>query len=210
MLIAAIGNIDGNLPALEAVLREIDDAGIQTIVNTGDCVVGHPWPDEVIDLLRGRNIPTVQGKQDRLVARFERKRRSLERDASADEFARIREAHEAARSGNIEFLAALPKQLFLTIDGISVCLCHGTPQNQNDALREKDDIGRFRRLRETANTDVIICGRSHTPFSRIVDNTLFVSPGAVGISAEGSRQAKYATISTETEPWEALAHSVAY
>jgi len=210
MLIAAIGNIHGNLPALEAVLREIDDAGIQTIVNTGDCVAGHPWSNEVIDLLRERSIPTVQGEQDRLVARFERKRKSLARDISRDECARIQEAYEAARSENLEFLAALPKQLFLTIDGISVCVCHGTPQGQNDVLHEEDDIGRFRRLREAANTDIIICGRSHTPFSRVVDNTLFVNPGAVGISAEGPRQATYVTISTETEPWEALAYSLAY
>ena len=221
MLIAAIGNIHGNLPALEAVLGEIDDAGIQTIVNTGDCVAGHPWPNEVIDLLRDRSIPTVQGEQDRLVARFERKRKSLARDISRvggwtigshlrDEWARIQEAYEAARSENIEFLAALPKQLFLTIDGISVCVCHGTPQGRNDVLHEEDDIGKFRRLREAANTDIIICGRSHTPFSRVVDNTLFVNPGAVGISDGGPQQAIYATISTETEPWEALAHSVAY
>ena len=210
MLIAAIGGIHGNFPAFEAVLREIDAAGIQTIVNAGDCVVGHPWPNEVIDLLRRRNIPTVQGERDRLVAQFERKRARLDRDLAPDEFALIQETYDAIRGENIEFLSDLPRQLTLTIDGISICLCHGTPQGRNDALCEGDDIGKFRRLREAANTDIIICGRSHTFFSRLVDGTLFVNSGAVGIAANGQGQASYATISTETELWKALAHSVAY
>ena len=210
MLIAAMGDIHGNLPALEAVLREIDEMGVQTIVNTGDCVVGHPWPNEVIDLLRSRGVATVQGEWDRIAARFERKKARIEREIPAEDLAAIRETYEATHSRNLEFLAALPRELHLTVDGITVCVCHGTPQGQGDALHENDEIGKYRRRREVANADIIVCGRTHVPFSRSVDNTLFVNPGAVGISADGGRVAQYATISTEAAPWEAQTHSVPY
>ena len=210
MLIAVIGDVHGNLPALEAVLMEIDDAGIQTIVNTGDCVVGHPWPNEVIDMLRARSVATVQGESDRLAARFERKKARIEREIPPDILVRIRETHEATNSGNLEFLAGLPRVSHLTVDGIAVCLCHGTPQGQGDALYENAEIRVYRRLREAANADIIVCGRTHLAFSRIVDNTLFVNPGAVGVSADGRRVAQYATISTEAEPWEAQILSVPY
>lgn len=210
MLLAAIGDIHGNLPALEAVLAAIDDAGIHTIVNTGDCVVGHPFPNEVIDLLRARRIPSIQGESDRLAARFERKKARIERETDPEQLTLIRETHEALRSGNLEYLAGLPRVLTLTVDGISICVCHGTPQSQSDALNEQDDLRTFRRVREAANTDIIICGRSHAPFAKRADNTLFVNPGSIGISVGEGNLAPYMVVSTETEPWEAQLHSVSY
>ena len=65
MIFAAFGGVRGNLSALEAILAAVDAEGIQTLVNTGDCVVGGPAPNEVIELLRLRRIPTVQGQSDR-------------------------------------------------------------------------------------------------------------------------------------------------
>ena len=210
MLLAAIGDIHGNLPALEAVLAAIDDAGIHTIVNTGDCVVGHPWPNEVVALLRARRIPTVQGESDRLAARLERKRARIERETAPDQLASIRETHEALLSSNLEYLAGLPRVLTVEVDGISVCVCHGTPQSQSDSLRAGDELSAFRRIREAANTDIVICGRTHVSFSKLADNALFANPGSVGVSASGEAAAQYMTISTETEPWEARLYSVPY
>ena len=51
-MLAVFGDIHGNLPAFEVVLRDIDAAGIQAMVNTGDIVVGHPWGNEVVDIVR--------------------------------------------------------------------------------------------------------------------------------------------------------------
>ncbi len=73
MLMAALGDIHGNLPALQAVLDAIDAEGIQTVVNTGDTVVGYPWPDDVIARLRERDVPSAQSESDRTVFRLARK-----------------------------------------------------------------------------------------------------------------------------------------
>ncbi len=210
MLIAAIGDIHGNLPALEAVLKDIDEAGIQTIVNTGDCVVGSQWPDEVVEILRSRGIVTVQGEYDRLAARFERKKARIEREFAPEIVCQIRATSEAMSSGNLEFLAGLPREKAFTVDGVAICLCHGTPQGQGDSLYENDEPRRFRRIREAANAEIIICGRTHTAFSRIVDNTLFANPGSVGVGTAVQNQAQYALISTESEPWGARILSVRY
>lgn len=210
MLMAVCGDIHGNLPAFEAVLEAIDEVGIRTLVCTGDCVVGYPWPNEVIDLLRERRIPCVQGAWDRRAVSFHRKQGQLRGKYSELELDALRWTYENTSSDNLEYLRELPRQRMLTIDGIGVFLCHGTPHGPNDDLREDLDIGKFLRLRETANTEIILCGRTHKPFSRIVEGALFANPGAVGVTSEDPPHASYAVIDTETEPWQAHFHKVRY
>ncbi len=204
-----MGDIHGNLPALEAVLSEIDEAGIQTIVNTGDCVVGGSRPNEVIDLLRARNIVTVQGLMDRYVAGFLRKRQTLHRKVPAD-FEAIAWTHERLRSDNLEFLSELPKMNSITVEGIAIAVCHGAPSSTYGALRETDALNRFRRERERAGAQIVVCGRTHEPFARWVDDTLFVNPGAVGVSSEARPCACYALINTEEAPWHVAFRPVKY
>lgn len=199
MIVAVIGDIHGNLPALEAVLAPIDAAGIQTVLNTGDAVMGLPWPNEVVDLLRDRAVPSVQGEMDRLAAAFLRKGRGLEGKWDAARFNALKWTYENLSSRNIEFLGGLPRQLNLTYEGIGVFVCHGTPGGgPTDELAEEDDEQHFLRQREAANAPIVVCGRTHRAFGRQVMDALFVNPGTVGI---GEGRASYALVSTEEEPW---------
>jgi len=210
MYLAAIGDIHGNLPALEAVLAAIDDAGIQTIVSTGDAVVGYQWPNEVVELLRNRNIPSVQGELDRRVVHFLRKQETLRQKLSDDEFEALHQTHATLHSHNLEFLRSLPRRRMLHVEGIDICVCHGTPTSQSETLDEEDPPGKFRRVRELTNAQIVVSGATHQPLSRTVDATLFVNPGAVGVAPAGARIATYAIVDTETDPWEARIREQAY
>lgn len=211
MLMAVIGDIHGNLPALQAVLEPIDAAGIQTILCTGDSVVGYPWPNEVVDLLRERGIPSVQGEMDRLAGAFLRKGRSLEEKWLPAHFAALRWTYENMTSLNIEFLRELPRQRTVTLEGIDVFLCHGSPGGgPGDGLREDQDDQHFLRQREAANAPIVACGRTHRPFHRWALDTLFVNPGSVGIPPDEGPRASCALVNTETEPWTAEIQWVEY
>lgn len=209
MIMAAIGGLYGNSPALHAVLEAIDAEGIQTIVNTGDCVVGHPWPNEVIECLRRRNVPTVQGQWDKRAATFLRKQETLRAKCSAVQFALLEETYRQASSENLEYLHALPHTRILVVDGIRIGLCHGTFTSQSETLH-RDDDALFRRQREIKPLPIIVCGGAHDGFVRTVDGTLFVNPGSAGAATDLSPRASYAIVSTEQEPFEAELRSVAY
>lgn len=211
MLIALIGDIHGNLPALNAVLDDIDNAGIQTILNTGDSVVGFPWPNEVIGRLRERSIPSVQGEMDRAAAGFLRKMRHFQQKWAAENFAALQWTYENLASANIEFLAGLPQQRRLTLEGIELYLCHGTPGGgQTDSLSAEDKEELFMRQREVANTPIIVCGRTHAPLQRHVLDSLFVIPGSVGWPEADNKRATYTLLSTEEETWSAKPQYVEY
>src|SRR5947199_8319657 len=68
MRVAAIYDIHGNLPALEAVLQEIRQAEVDHVVVGGDVVPG-PMPCETIACLLNLDIPVqfIQGNGDREV-----------------------------------------------------------------------------------------------------------------------------------------------
>jgi len=210
MLMAAFGDVHGNWPALRSVLEAIDAEGIQTVVNTGDIVVGYPWPDEVVACLRERGIPGVQSESDRAVVRFARKTDTLRKHLAPDDFEAHAWAHEHLHSANIEYLRSLPKCLRLTVDAVDIAVCHGTPSSVRGTLEEGMDVARFQRERESANTPLVICSRTHQGFSRLVEETLFVNPGSVCPSPGTEPTASYAVISTETSPWSAEIRCVAY
>ncbi len=208
MILGIIGDIHGHLPALKAVLARLDNAGVENLVNTGDCVAGNPWSGGVIDLLRERNIPTAQGLEDRQVVRFARRRGVRGGDARGGQFDSIRRAFESLSSDQIEFLRSLPKLVTLELDGVRIAVAHGTPGAQSRPLLASDDVDLFRRQRERTNADVIACGQSHQAFCRWVDGILFVNPGAVGPPAGWSLPAQYALVNTEFAPWECKIKSV--
>jgi putative phosphoesterase len=210
MYMAAIGDIHGNLPALEAVLSAIDDEGIQTIVNTGDAVAGQPWPNQVIELLRARNIPSVQGELDRRVVHFLSKQDTLRQRLTGEEFDLLEQTFAVIESQNLEFLRRLPRYRMLQVEGVDICVCHGTPTSQSDTLDEEDPAAKFQRVREFTNAQIVVSGSTHRAFSRTVDAALFVNPGAAGIPPPGARTASYAIIDTETDPWQARLLDVVY
>lgn len=210
MFLAVLGDVHGNLPALDAVLDAIDERGILTILNTGDAVVGYPWPNEVVDRLREHAVVSVQGEMDRLTVRVSRKAASLQRRMGDEAYRALQWTHDHLRSRTIEYLRDLPLQRTMRIEGIDICLFHGLPTKQADSLHEDDDVMHFQRVRESVHVPLVICGKSHEAFARKVDDTLFVNPGSVGIAQEESGLARYAVINTEVQPWEVELVSTPY
>ena len=92
MRVAAISDIHGNLPALEAVLADIERETVDAIVVVGDSFSG-PWPAEVVDLLAEVGALAVHGNADRLdviASRRQRARRTGTRRVSARPGLRLR------------------------------------------------------------------------------------------------------------------------
>ncbi len=64
MKIALFSDVHANLPALEAVLLDIDSRHPDAIYCLGDLVGYATFPNEVVDLIRHRKIPTIAGNYD--------------------------------------------------------------------------------------------------------------------------------------------------
>ncbi len=207
MLFAVIGDIRGNLRAFEAVLDQIDESGIHVIMHTGNAVVGGDGGDAVVDRLRTGDIYCVQGREDRLVARFSKKRTSLRARMEPEAFAAMDRAHAHTHSANLEFLRNLRKSQRIEMDQLVIYLSHGTGNSQSDAVGPETPVARLRRFREEALADIIVCGGGAVPFATTVDGAFFVCPGPV---EAGPGRARYALVNGEEAPWSASFPEVVY
>jgi predicted phosphodiesterase len=184
--LAAVSDIHGNLPALDAVLADIARERVDATLNLGDILSGPLWPAETAERLMALNLPTIAGNHERQVLAGRRLSAS-----DAHTAARLTDAHRA-------WLAALPATLH---PAPGIACCHGTPASDLVYLLETvtDDFDRSAGrpgIRAATTTEVaqrlaglgagglVLCGHSHVPrMLQLDDGTLVVNPGSVGLPA---------------------------
>ena len=183
MRVAALADIHGNLPALEAVLRDVETAGADVIVLNGDIADG-PMPAQTLDRLEelGERAIWVRGNTDRsLAAAFDGtfQPSGLPANPPADYFtwcaARIGQAHR-------DRLAGMPLKATLDVDGLGpVAFCHGTARDDNEFILIDSPIGHFQAAFAGITEQTVVLGHTHMPFDRLADTRRFLNPGSVGL-----------------------------
>ncbi|QNH12749.1 metallophosphoesterase family protein [Xanthomonas sp. SI] len=218
MRLAALSDIHGNLPALEAVLADIGRRGVERIVNLGDIVSGPLWPRETAERLLPLALPTVRGNHERQL-------RDLVPAAmgASDAY-----AHAQLTPAQRHWLDGLPATLSLP----QALLCHGTPHD--DLCWLLDELvapqllpASAQRVRERLGAappaPLVLCGHSHVPRTlRLDDGRLLCNPGSVGLPAyaeahpqpyrveTGTPQARYAILEQRNGRWDAQLLAVDY
>src|SRR3954470_13967966 len=179
MGVAALYDIHGNLPALEAVLAEVRREGVDRIVVGGDVLPG-PMPREAMEMLLALDLPVsfIRGNGDRAV---------LEEmtgiDPAVPESVRETIRWNAAQlnAGDARTIAAWPKTLRISIPPLGdVFFCHATPQSDTAIFTRLTPEDRLRPLFDPIDAPLAVCGHTHMQFDRTVGRTRVVNAGSVG------------------------------
>ena len=188
MKIAAISDIHGNIYSLMKVLEDIDEQKVDLVVCLGDLVGYGPHPNEVIALIKRRDIPCIKGNYDASVVDggF-----TFIRDTSINSFS-LPWAVEEVRASNKYYLSQLPTKLDYDINGVKVIFTHGSPYKINEYLFE--DGENTKKLMEEISEDVLICAHTHIPSYKKFGNKVFINVGSVGKPKIGRPNATYALI----------------
>jgi predicted phosphodiesterase len=205
MRYALISDVHANLPALEAVLADIDGKGdIDAVYHLGDLVGYAPWPNEVVALLRERSIPGVAGNYDSTTATDYPHCGCKYEDPRQEELSHVSyewtQAHVSP--GTKRWLAGLPFRIDLRplgghASGPRLILVHGNPilntvywtEDRPDAfcLKMAEHLG-------ARPGDVVAFGHTHKPWHRVVEEITFVNTGSVGRPKDGDPRAGYVLI----------------
>jgi putative phosphoesterase len=188
--VAALYDVHGNLPALEAVLAEVD---ADLILVGGDVAAG-PWPSETLERLRalGGRARFIRGNADREVA--EVGVRGLA-PPEVMEFVRGRLSDE-----QVAFLGSLPLTISVEVDGLgSVLFCHATPRNDEEIFTRISPDERWQQALDGVQADVVVCGHTHVQFSRTVGDTLLVNSGSIGMPYEHEPGAYWTLLGPDVE-----------
>jgi len=216
MRFAAVSDIHGNLPALEAVIADIEARGVDQVVNLGDSLSGPLWPVETAERLMALGWPSLAGNHERQLL-------TLAPEAMGPTDA----AAAAVLTPAIrDWMAALPASLDVAED---VLLCHGTPRSDHTYWLHKGRRGRMREATEAeiaadaTSHALTLCGHTHLPRSvRLADGRQIANPGSVGLPAyeddlpsyhvveTGQPHARYLTAERVDGEWRVDLRAVAY
>lgn len=194
--IALFGDIHGNVQATEATLRDIDQSSPDSAICLGDLVGYGANPNEVIDLVRTRDIPVIMGNYDDGIG-FDRGdcgcayKDEVEK-ANGERSIAWTAAHVTA--GNKEWLQTLLPELRLEIDGVRIRIVHGSPRRINEYLFEDRDPASLERIARSADCDVLVFGHTHKPWTRQIADVQFVNAGSVGKPKDGDSRACWAML----------------
>ena len=180
MRVAALYDIHGNLPALEAVLREVRQAKVDQVVVGGDVFPG-PMCIEVLACLRDLDVPVqfIQGNGDREVVAH-----LTGAPSGVPEQYRVAIQWVADQLGpdDKRFISSWPLTLSIAIPPLgNVLFCHATPRNDTEIFTRLSPDEKIRSMFEGAPCDLAVCGHTHMQFDRTVDAIRVVNAGSVGM-----------------------------
>lgn len=194
MIVALIGDVHANLPALEAVLDHAEVQGVDAIWNVGDFVGYGPFPDEVVKRLRNDYVLSIVGNYDQKVLKFKKKRKKWRKKKRLEKYLAFKWAYRSLSKESRKYLRFLSREIRMRVKGRRVLLTHATPGSSDEYLDPDASEKRLRQLAQEADADVIVCGHSHRPFVRQVDDVWFINPGSVGLPDDGDPRASYAVL----------------
>ena len=157
MRIAIIADIHGNLPALEAVLADIQRRRIDRTINLGDSVSGPLWPREVCDLLMASSSLVIRGNHDRWVSVPIRQVWDRRIDTPTPNLVQITDTGlEHCRTRPMLGMASSP---VTARPRMTTSILSRRYRNTTGASTSVDDQERLARCQAR----VVLCGHSHQP-----------------------------------------------
>ena len=202
MTIALFSDIHANLPALEALLADLDQRRPDAVYCLGDLVGYNIWPNEVVREIRRRGIPTITGNYDYGIGR------NIDdcgcayktEEEKANGAVSIRFTNDIIQPDERQYLRSLPRHIRLEFemsdgDPLQLLLVHGSPRKVNEYLFEDREEKSLLRILESANADILCFGHTHKPYHRVLadsgsETPLFrhaINIGSVGKPKDGIR-----------------------
>ncbi len=218
MKVGVISDVHGNLPALETVLSDVVERGVDALVNAGDVVGYNPWPAACVEAMtapgesaavpdelaatvdaaavsESAGVPTVMGNHDRAVVEGGEERFNDMAQAGV-EYARtdLAENHR-------DWLSELPDQR-RPFDG-RLKVVHGHPEDP-DHYTMPGEFGPDLLGEE----DVLVMGHTHVQHHEVYDEGVVLNPGSVGQPRDRDPRAAYAVV--DLDEWTVDEHRVEY
>lgn len=205
MKIALFSDIHANLPALEAFFVDMEIQKPDMVFCLGDLIGYNIWPNEVINEVRKRKIPTILGNHEEEICKMPND------DSAIDQGAEIGSSEFTNRIlGNSEkaYLQSLPSHIKLEFKfngtATNLLMVHGSPRRVNEYIFEDADEQDLRLLMKEANASVMCFGHTHKPFHRILkdDNGLMmhaINLGSLGKPKDGDPRASYVLLELSAE-----------
>jgi len=182
MRIALISDIHGNEIALRAVLKEIDQEGVDAVYCLGDVATLGPQPRETIDIIRSRGIPCVMGNHDEFLLLPDLIRSYPTAPVVVESVDWCRAEISTA---DTRFLRTFDREIALPLNGGgNICLFHGSPRSHMEMILATTPADELDVMLDGRRGTVLAGGHTHIQMLRQHRGQLLVNAGSVGMPFE--------------------------
>jgi predicted phosphodiesterase len=185
--VAALADVHGNAPALEAVLAEVAREGVDVVVSCGDLTWG-PLPSETLALVRALELPVrfVRGNADRKVG-----------DEPEGRGPWMAEHHDQEQTA---FVNGFELHVVVDVAGLGPTrFVHGSPRSDEECVTPETPAGRVAEFMAGVPERVVVTAHVHVSYDRRVGDVRLVGPGSVGRPYEGEPGARWALLGPDVE-----------
>ena len=211
--ITIFGDIHGNLPRSKPHSQTWMYTGLGNRFCLGDLVGYGVFPNEVTELIRSGNYPTLMGNYDQGVGNSRDDcgcaYTKPEAEALGKLSHRLTNAHTADE--NKAFLRGLDSQFSVQLGDLRIVLVHGSPRRINEYLFEDRPDRSMERLLDMVDADVLVCGHTHMPYHRVLPSGRHViNAGSVGKPKDNDPRAAMSALSVQDNELSVVFHRVGY
>ncbi len=190
--IGVIADPHANLEAFKTVLEDMPD--VDRIICAGDLVGFGPEPNEVIEIVKSKDVLSVLGNHDNAV--IENDTSSFDEETTKS----IKWTREKLDDDNLNYLKKLSEKEQIIEEDFEIFITHGTPRKPlKEYLYPGTSNRALVKMTQEVNTDIIILGHTHVPLKQMIQSKLILNPGAVGQPRDRNPKAGYILLELEEE-----------
>jgi len=209
MRIAFVSDIHGNLPALQAVLADLDANGpYDAVVGGGDFASGGAFPERVLAIVRERGWPSVRGNGDEWIIESASAGRLPARGYTPEQMPPpiILQVNDwgakMLSQESLRFLADLPLEWKTTgPSGKNLVFVHSTPGSAHPIVMPDADESVLTQMLDQAQADILVYGHIHRAYIRAVGDRAVACTGAVGFPLDGDERPCYMIATDDGSGW---------
>lgn len=210
MRLAILADIHGNLPALEAVVADLQQHSPDVVYLAGDQINRCPWNNEVLDLISDAGWPAIYGNHEWIVGRIntpDNRPPFTERE----QFLSLWWTHETLRTDHLARIRQLPPELRLDW-GVApaIRLVHGVPGNTFVGLFPEEDERAYQTALASVDETVVITAHTHRPMLRQAGRWQVLNGGSIGAPYNSDPRAQYLLLDAVQGMWRPTFRQVDY
>ena len=198
MRYAIISDIHGNLPALEAVLHDIERAGVDEIICLGDIANIGPHPAECLDVVRDLGCVTIQGNHELYLLGDV----LPEEWTTCPTWSPVRWSRAQLRADHLQLIADLPFQYHLPPNSLAgATFVHASLYDQFLGFQAEDSEEDTAVRMNNHDNITLFCAHTHRQLYRQWSNSIIINVGSVGMPLDGTPEAKYTIATRNKTSW---------
>ena len=202
MKIAVISDIHGNMEAIDAVMKDIEVQGCEKLFVLGDYAMAGPEPKEAVNYFMKKqfdqNVVMIQGNTDAMITNYSIDLYDELKEKAPAMAEALKSDSKILNTAEKNFLARLPIQKNIEINGVKFLLVHGSPRRNNEDILPDIPLEKVEEMLANVDSDVVLCGHTHIPcgFQTSKKQTV-VNAGSIGRPFTPDPKSCYLTINVE-------------